>query len=70
MNDFRYALRTFRNQPAFFAITVTLLALGVGSTAVIFSAFDALLFRNLPFANRTAFSKSPKPSFSSGSAAK
>lgn len=48
--DIRFAIRSFRSTPAFTAIVVATLALGIGGTTAIFSAIDALLLRPLPFA--------------------
>lgn len=48
MNDLRVALRTLRKYPAFFLTVVTVLALGIGGTSVIFAVVNAVLLRPLP----------------------
>src|SRR5215207_1462390 len=47
--DVRFALRSFRRAPTFTVVVVATLAIGIGANTAIFSAFDALLLRPLPF---------------------
>ena len=47
--DVRYGLRQVRRNPAFSAIAIATLALGIGGITAMFSAFDAVLIRPLPY---------------------
>ena len=48
-HDVRYALRALNNRRASACIAILTLALGIGTTTVIFSVVDAVLLRPLPF---------------------
>src|SRR5580693_4095490 len=51
LEDLRFGLRTLLKNPGFTAVAVTALALGIGVNAAVFSLANAVLFKNLPFAN-------------------
>ena len=46
--DVRYGVRTLRRSPAFSAVVVVTLTVGIGATTAIFSAVNAVMLRSLP----------------------
>ena len=49
--DLRYGVRQVRRDPGFSALAIATLALGIGGITAMFSAFDAVLIRPLPYAD-------------------
>jgi putative ABC transport system permease protein len=49
MHKMRPVLRTLLRNPSFSLTTVLIIAVGLGSTAAVFSVVDRLLFRSLPY---------------------
>ena len=50
-SDIAFALRLMRKRPAFTALVVATLAIGIGANTAIFTLADATLLRPLPYAN-------------------
>src|ERR1043166_2573981 len=49
--DACYGLRKLRRKPVFSVVSIATFALGIGGMAAMFSAFDTILIRPLPYAD-------------------
>ena len=52
VRDIRYGMRQVRRNPAFSAIAIATLALGIGGITAMFSAFDTILHSTAPLCRR------------------
>src|SRR5215813_6835797 len=51
LQDVIHALRQLRLNPAFFAIAICVIALGIGANTAMFSVIDAVILKPLPYTN-------------------
>jgi hypothetical protein len=51
LHDIRYGLRQLRRNSGFTAVTVIMLALGIGANTAIFTLVDAVILKSLPVVN-------------------
>ncbi len=49
LSDLKFAVRSLRSTPAFTAVALIVLMLGIGATTAIYSIVDAVALRGMPF---------------------
>ena len=49
IQDLKYAFRLLSNKPGFTALTTLVMAVGIGISIYMFSFFNTILFKDLPF---------------------
>src|SRR3954451_21231952 len=64
LRDLRHALKTLRRSPGYALLCISVLALGIGANAAIFSVLDSVVLHALPYpdADRLVFVWSRFPS--------
>src|SRR5947209_18976637 len=61
LNEIRFSLRLLRKSPSFLLTAVLSLALGIGATTTVFSAFRAVFLKPLPYAEPDRLVEISKP---------
>jgi putative ABC transport system permease protein len=69
IQDIRYALRALAKTPAFAALAIVTIALGVGANTAVFSMVNGALLRRLPYAGNDRLIHITQPSATSDDAA-